>query len=107
MTGRQRLPVADASLTAPPTSLPPLVLPGGANPSAARVSNAAPHFPDRRLLAAELPMESSGWSRPFSPQSLYPREGLLPTAGFRHGVDQVGKPHHHLTIIADVPKSNV
>ena len=90
MTGRQRLPLAAASLPVTSTSFPPFVLPAGS-----KSPGAAPHFPSNRPQAVEPPMGSPGRSRPFSPQSLYPRESQLPLPVFGHGVDQVRKPHNH------------
>lgn len=103
LTGRQRPSLAGASFTTTSTPFPPFSLPGGSDTSGAHSSGAVPPFP-RRLQGGDPPMGPQGWSRPFSPQPLYPAgpavESPLPLAVFCQGADQVS---NHTTFVCDQP----
>lgn len=63
---------------------------------------AAPRLAPGGLQAAEAPLGSPGWPRPFSPQPLYPPGPTYdvhsPPAGFRRGADQVCKLRCHADV---------
>lgn len=92
--GRQQLHGTTSAGSA--TSFPSFPSPAGQDFPAAHSSGAIPQFSARIMESA---IGSTGWSRPFSPQALYPAgpsiESQSPSAAFRHGSDQVSKSQQH------------